>query len=153
MTDGHDIAMALRRAYLTMHREADGVRRSIGLTANQFVVLWALSREDQLTQIALADRIASDRNTIRPILMSLERQKLITRSPHPTDRRALRVKRTKAGREKFVQARRASNLFRRNLATPFSNEELRLLVGLLSRIPQVTPPSEAEESIESYAPR
>ena len=41
---GHDLAMALRAAYLTMHRRANAEFARFCLTADQFVILTALAQ-------------------------------------------------------------------------------------------------------------
>ena len=82
---GHELALALRVAYLTMHRRTEAVLVADGVTADQFVVLCALSESVSLTQRELVDRTASDHNTVRAMLVLLERHDLIERRPHPTD--------------------------------------------------------------------
>lgn len=125
--------MCVRAAYLTMHREADSVLKPYGLTANQFVVLWTLSTET-MNQNALADRISSDRNTIRPILLSLQKQKLIRRTPDSKDRRALIVEITKSGRKKFEQLQDVDRQFLTRLIAPFGKKELEQLVVQLGNL-------------------
>jgi MarR family transcriptional regulator, lower aerobic nicotinate degradation pathway regulator len=43
MTTGHRVAVALRAAYLALHRQADAHFTSRGVTADQFVLLAALA--------------------------------------------------------------------------------------------------------------
>jgi hypothetical protein len=45
----HDLARALRGAYLTMHRRADAYFARYGVTADQFVLLNLLARESAVT--------------------------------------------------------------------------------------------------------
>ena len=84
--DGHDLAMALRLAYLTMHRRTDALTARCGVTADQFVVLRALAETGVLSQRELTDRTGSDRNTLRAMLVLLEERELIERSSHPKDK-------------------------------------------------------------------
>src|SRR5208283_1379227 len=53
---GHQIAMALRAAYLTMHRQSDASLAGESLTSDQFVVLGLLAEEDRITQPVLVRR-------------------------------------------------------------------------------------------------
>ena len=133
---GRRLAMAVRTAYLTMHREADSVLKPFGITTNQFVVLLTLSGE-AMNQNALAERIASDRNTIRPILLSLQKQKFIKRSPDANDRRALIVELTKSGRKKFDEVQAADLEFLTKLISPFSKRELEQIIAQLGRLEDV----------------
>jgi DNA-binding MarR family transcriptional regulator len=90
--------MSLRAAYLALHRQTGALLVRSGVTADQFVVLVALSDADALTQRELVSRTSSDPNTIRAILVLLERRQLINRRPHPTDGRARSVSLTRKGR-------------------------------------------------------
>ena len=48
--------MALRAAYLTMHRQSDASLAGESLTSDQFVVLGLLAEEDRITQPVLVRR-------------------------------------------------------------------------------------------------
>ena len=98
---GHELAMSLRAAYLVMHRRTGAVLQRTGVTADQFVVLSALSEADALTQRELVSRTFSDPNTMRAMLVLLERRGLIKRRPHPSDGRARSVSLTRTGRSTF----------------------------------------------------
>src|SRR3954469_5506729 len=95
---GHEVALALRAAYLAMHRETQTALAAEGATPEQFVVLSALTEAEAATQQELVRRTASDPNTIRAILVLLERRGLVERRPHPTDGRARTVALTPDGR-------------------------------------------------------
>jgi hypothetical protein len=49
MTSGSDIAIALRAAYLTLHRRSEARFAPHGVTADQFVLLATLARGNALT--------------------------------------------------------------------------------------------------------
>src|ERR1051325_2350746 len=98
MSDGHAIAMALRAAYLALHRHADAAFSSGGATADQFVVLAALAEAHSLPPQNLVERTSSDPNTLRAMLVRREKRRLILRSPTPHDRRARTVSLTEEGR-------------------------------------------------------
>ena len=105
MAEGHEIAMALRRAYLTMHRQADAALSPFELTANQFVLLALLDERDGVSQRDLVDRASSDPNTIRPMLKSLEEKGFIKREPDPDDGRAWVVGMTRKGMRTYTRVR------------------------------------------------
>src|SRR4051812_17703450 len=83
--DGHDLAMGLRAAYLTMHRRSNAEFAPFDLTADQFVLLTALAEGDGVTQKELARRTASDANTMSEMLGRLERRGLVTRERRAAD--------------------------------------------------------------------
>ena len=131
---GHELAMALRVAYLAMHRRTDAVLEQSGVTADQFVVLAALAEGDALSQRELVVRTSSDPNTLRAMLVLLERRRLIERRPHPTDCRARSVSLTRKGRSQFRQLWRKSEALRQRLVASLSPRQEELLIGQLRRI-------------------
>jgi DNA-binding MarR family transcriptional regulator len=134
---GHELAMALRAAYLAIHRRTDALLARSGVTADQFVVLAALAKGEALTQSALVDRTSSDPNTLRAMLVLLERRGLIERRPHPTDGRARSVSLTRNGKSAFQKLWRASDALRESLHAALPSNEAALLVAQLQRIVRV----------------
>jgi DNA-binding MarR family transcriptional regulator len=98
--------MLLRKAYLLFHRRANGWLLKHGVTADQFVVLTVVASEPGIMQIAIAERTASDPNSITVVLRLLERRGLIRREVHARDGRARCVYLTAEGRR--MQRRAAS---------------------------------------------
>src|SRR5690242_12478 len=86
-----DIPLLLRRAYLAMHRLTDTSVERFGITADQLALLAVLTQGDGISQQELALRAASDKNTVRAMLLILERRGLITREKHPVDSRCQQV--------------------------------------------------------------
>lgn len=99
MLDGHDWAMLLRTAYLAVHRAADAVMARHELTADQFVLLTLLAERDGVIQQDLVGRSGSDPNTVRAMLVLLERRGLVRRRAHAEDGRARSVELTARGRQ------------------------------------------------------
>lgn len=130
----HNIPMGLRSAYRLMHRQTDARLASLGVTADQFVLLALLSEEDGLTQQELSRRASSDPNTTRAMLLLLEERRLIRRSSHPNDRRAYSVTLTERGVRQFKLLSEAVHHLREHLAALFSEEELLLFLDFLERI-------------------
>ena len=85
MTTNSELPMALRAAYLTLHRRSEAQFEKHGVTADQFVLLATLARGDALTQRELARRMPSDPSTVRAMLVLLEKQGLVRRDAHPSD--------------------------------------------------------------------
>jgi len=105
MSNGHELGMWLRKAYLSFHRRANARMLKHGITADQFVLLSVLVREEGVTQITIVERTASDPNTVAAILGLLERRGLVRREAHAQDRRARCVFLTAEGRR--IQRRAA----------------------------------------------
>jgi DNA-binding MarR family transcriptional regulator len=143
MLTGHSLAMALRVAYLTMHRQANASLQPGGVTADQFVLLAALAETDSSTQQELAFRTSCDPNTLRAMLVLLERRGLIRRAAHPTDRRARRVALTPQGRRQFEELHALSEPFRCRLLDALGPENAETLARLLNLVAEAMSPVEA----------
>lgn len=149
MADGHELAMALRAAYLAMHRRTDAALARHGVTADQFVLLAALSTGDALTQRDLGRQTGSDPNTVRAMLVLLEKRGLIARTPHPTDGRALTVALTPAGKRTYRTLCAASEPVRTSLLNALETHSPDAAHDLLERFARsLAPPTR-----EAPAPR
>jgi DNA-binding MarR family transcriptional regulator len=136
MSTGHDLAMALRCAYLVMHRLADASLARFGVTADQFVLLAALDESDALTQKDLARLICSDASTVRAMLVLLEGRGLVSRDPHPSDGRARSVALTPSGRRSFRKMYEGSEEFREKLLAALAPDEADILCAILRCLTQ-----------------
>ena len=134
MNPQDELPLALRTAYLTLHRRSDAVFSEFGITADQFVLLATLARGQAVTQRDLAARMTSDPSTVRAMLVLLEKQGLVAREAHPADARALTVKLTQAGARTWRQAFAAGQTVRDRMAASLSAKEARTLAAWLRRV-------------------
>jgi MarR family transcriptional regulator, organic hydroperoxide resistance regulator len=96
--EGHELAMLLRKAYLSFHRRANAWMLDHGVTADQFVLLTVVAREPGITQITIVERTSSDPNTVAAVLRRLEQRRLVRRETDAGDRRVRCVFLTAEGR-------------------------------------------------------
>jgi DNA-binding MarR family transcriptional regulator len=134
MTTGRDIAIALRAAYLALHRRSEARFAPHGVTADQFVLLATLAHGHALTQRELARRMSSDPSTVRAMLVLLERRGLVERDTHPTDARARTVALTAKGERTFRQLWTAGEPIRAQMLGALQPGEAETLVQLLARV-------------------
>ncbi|MBX3442870.1 MAG: MarR family transcriptional regulator [Planctomyces sp.] len=134
MTVKNNLPLALRAAYLALHRRTEARFAQHDVTADQFVLLATLARGDALTQRELGQRMSSDPSTVRAMLVLLERRGLIQRESHPTDARARTVSLTPAGRRKFRQLWKAGNSIRETMFGALPPDEAAALVRNLTKI-------------------
>jgi DNA-binding MarR family transcriptional regulator len=134
MNPKDELPLALRSAYLTLHRRSDAAFAEYGITADQFVLLATLERGQAMTQRELAARMPSDPSTVRAMLVLLENQKLVKREAHPGDARARTVSLTNAGARTFQQAFDAGQEVRDQMVKSLSANETRILLSLLRRM-------------------
>lgn len=142
MTHGHDIAIALRAAYLALHRRSEAAFASQDVTADQFVLLATLARGGHaLTQRELAMRMSSDPSTVRAMLVLLEQRELVERDAHPTDARARTVAITAKGKRAFRQLWASGEPIRAQMLGALQPNEAETLVKLLARVAQALSPT------------
>ena len=141
MVPGHEVARALRAAYLALHRQTSACLAEDQVTADQFVLLAALAEADAVTQAELVRRVSSDPNTVRAMLLLLEGRGLVARQRHPADGRARRVTLTAKGRRVFGSLWTKSEPLRVQLLAAFGPDEVAALVGLLRRVAEVMAPA------------
>lgn len=134
MTTKSQLPMALRAAYLALHRRSDAQFAGHGVTADQFVLLATLARGTALTQRELARRMPSDPSTVRAMLVLLEKQGLVQRDVHQTDSRARTAALTAAGKRKFRELWVAGESIRTRIFESLQPHEAETLVGLLERV-------------------
>lgn len=134
MNQENELPLALRAAYMALHRRTDIAMGRYGVTADQFVLLLALEKSRSLTQRELSDQISSDPSTVRAMLVLLERNDLIQRSPHRTDSRARTVKLTPKGKRKLKKLWSVGESIRSELYGALNSREASLLIRSLERI-------------------
>ncbi len=132
-----ELPMALRAAYLALHRRTDSRFARYGVTADQFVLLAALSDSQALTQRELADRVSSDPSTIRAMLVLLEARGFVKRESHPTDSRAKTVTLSVAGKRTLKKLWNAGQPIRDQMVESMSSSEVTELISLLQRLAAV----------------
>lgn len=137
MNQERGLPLALRAAYMAMHRSTDAKLAEHGVTADQFVLLLALNESRTLTQRELADRISSDPSTVRAMLVLLEKNGLVQRASHPTDSRAKTVELTPNGKRKFRKLWKVGQSIRDEMYGAMTAEETEILIRLLRQIPGV----------------
>lgn len=134
MATARGLPLGLRVAYLAMHRHTDACLAKSACTADQFVILGLLARKDGVTQQELVRRASSDPNTVRAMLVLLEKRGLVERMGHPTDGRARSVTLTGKGRRLHLRQLADTEPLRKRLRALFLPEEEKALVDFLARI-------------------
>lgn len=129
------LPLALRAAYMALHRSTDAKFAPHGVTADQFVLLLALNESRTLTQRELADRISSDPSTVRAMLVLLEKSGFVRRASHPTDSRAKTVELTPNGKRKLRKLWKVGQSIRDEMYDAMTPEEAELLIRLLRKVP------------------
>ena len=84
-----EVRQSLHRFGLARDRLSAAVRHTTGLAASELEALEHLEEDGRLTQRELADRLALTSGGTTLLVDRLERAGLVSRLPHPSDRRAV----------------------------------------------------------------
>jgi DNA-binding MarR family transcriptional regulator len=125
---------SLMRVHQVLTRQADQILAPIDLTFARYELLVRLYfREGALALNQLGRQLQIHQTSITSLVDRLEKQGLIKRTPHPTDRRSTIAQMTPAGR---VLTRKAIKLLNAELFRDLglADGETRLLIGLLMKM-------------------
>lgn len=129
-----ELPLALRAAYMALHRSTEAAFAKHGVTADQFVLMLALQDGGTLTQRELVERISSDASTVRAMLVLLEKSGFVHRASHPSDSRAKSVELTSAGKKKLRQLWKVGHAIRDRMYGALSTREADVMIEALRRV-------------------
>ena len=121
---------------------------SIGLTPASFGVLNLLGKRDAAKQQEIGKAMGIDPSTMVALLDGLEEAGLVTRRPHPHDRRAREVAITAQGRKALERGRKLNDEVEDEVLNGLSKTERRQLLGLLRQALVSSPPQPLWSSAE-----
>jgi DNA-binding MarR family transcriptional regulator len=105
-----------------------------GLTHARAAVLMALHRDGSLTGVDLAKRFEVTPRNVTALVDALEAQGLVTREPHPIDRRAVLLATTRAGRTMAAGMQRSYERMTETMLAGFTDPELADLERVVARL-------------------
>lgn len=129
-----DIHFLLARANAKSVVGANRVLDPLGLRVRPYSVLALAAGDEPLSQRDLAAHLSLDPSQVVSLVDDLERRGLVTRAPHPADRRVNVLSTTSAGRELLDTAALALAAAEPRLDDLFTPVELEQLTTLLARI-------------------
>ena len=126
--------MALRRAYMRLHRDTCARCAEENITADQFVLMNVVNSAGSAKQSTLVELVDSDANTISAMLKRLQHRGLIHRDQHPIDLRAKMVQLTEKGAQLLAVLEQKTVQNRSDMEHAFTADELEQLIVLLRRL-------------------
>ena len=130
----HELSMALRRAYMRLHRDTCARCAEENITADQFVLMNVVNSAGSAKQSTLVELVDSDANTISAMLRRLQHRGLIRREKHPVDLRANTVQLTEKGAQLLAVLEHKTSQNRSDMEHAFTPSELDQLISLLRRL-------------------
>lgn len=111
---------------------------TLGLTPSRTHLLWELGRRGPVPQRVLADALKVTPRAVTGLVDALVEDGLVTREPHPTDRRATLVTLSARGERLVLRLQRDHRALARALFAPMSRREYacfaRGLAGVVERL-------------------
>lgn len=95
----------LRRAWYSLNQAFRRRVAHLQITPDQFTALRILHEHTGLTQRQLTELMSSDPNTVASLVERMEKNGLVERADHPTDRRAHHLKLLAKGKKTYTAAR------------------------------------------------
>lgn len=121
---------------ITQHRlrqRLDAELGQIGITAPQNAALLEIASNPRVSNADLARTAFVTPQTMQGILVNLQRQGLIVRTPHPKHGRVIMSELTEAGRSAVAAGARAAEVVERQMLSALSATEAKLLSDMLKR--------------------
>ena len=113
------------------------LRAEFETTLPRFDVLAQLdAARGSLTMGELSARLMVTSGNVTGLIDAMEQEGLVSRRPHPTDRRSTLIRTTEAGRALFSRMAPAHADWLAGLMAGLSEGEARMLLGLLGRLKQ-----------------
>ena len=117
----------VKRLELAVRSEIDATVGQYGVTVLQYTALSVLARHPGLSSAQLARRSFVSMQAGSEMVGVLERKGLISRSPHESNRRVLRISLTSAGEELLHACQPAIDDLERRMLKQLSDERLQSL--------------------------
>jgi DNA-binding MarR family transcriptional regulator len=117
----------LRQAWHLFRAAMEAALRPHGISSAQYAVLSVLARTPGASSADLARAGNTTAQAMNGLVVALERNHLIERSPHPTHGRILQVTLTPEGRRRLEEARQAVGDLEREMEHGFDPDEIRLI--------------------------
>ncbi len=128
------VGYQLRRTFMALHRRLKAAIAPLGVTPDQYVVLWVLSSTGELTQRGIHELIHSDGNTVAEVLGRLEAKGWVRRRRDAADGRARRVSITPTGQAMRRRIFRIARRFHRKALGTLTPLERDTFLATLVRV-------------------
>ncbi|MEK4062298.1 MULTISPECIES: MarR family winged helix-turn-helix transcriptional regulator [Paenibacillus] len=110
--------------------------RCAGISPTRLRLLHELFQVAEISQISLQKEVDIDAAAVTRHLKGLEENGMISRRNNPADNRVTLVSLTEQGREKILSYKEEKIRFLRSLLTGFEEQELKVLIDMLTRLQQ-----------------
>lgn len=109
-------------------------RSGLGITPEQWTVLFYLSQQDMVSQRELCDKVYKDKPSMTRIIDAMERNKLVERRANPTDRRSNLIHLTPRGYATKDRAEKIAMITQRESLRGLGLTDINIAQDVLRRV-------------------
>lgn len=131
---GELLGYRLRRAQVAMHRDFISSVSDLDLTQKQTGILWLISINPGVSQVAVASALGMDRATMMAVTDRLEARGFITRARSEIDRRCQELQLTLAGQSMLAKLKTRIHKHEQRMRASFTPAELEVLFAALQKL-------------------
>ncbi|MEM6371383.1 MAG: MarR family transcriptional regulator [Pseudomonadota bacterium] len=106
------------------------------LSPARFQVLQVLAGGNELTMVGLADALCVTKRNVTALIDGLEKEDLVVRRAHPTDRRSKIISLSKRGERRFTEVAKVQQAHLEKLTAGLDPSQQQVLVDYLSQLTQ-----------------
>jgi DNA-binding MarR family transcriptional regulator len=128
------VGYLVKRCGVLMTQVAEERFASLPISFTQWVVLMHLTRQDHISATRLSAEVGHDMGALTRVVDELERAGFARRERSHTDRRAVEIAVTAAGRRAVQKGKGAVVELLNRLIEPFTDHEIDTLLALLTRL-------------------
>jgi len=149
---GKSIGFLIKRCGGLMSQIAERRFATEQVSFMQWMVLANLGRFEHLTATALSAETCHDMGALTRIVDDLEEARLVRRERSQRDRRVVEITLTPDGRKQLQAGKRLVVELLNSLITPFSRQEVEILIELLQRMMGRLQEAEGTTALQSQEP-
>ena len=123
----------------------DAVKRDLGITRSEYLLLMALSHYPVLTAQDVSRLSGRPRNSISRAVHRMLAVGHLARDPDPTDARQARLSSTETGRALHRQIAERIRVYQEEVLSPLTEQERETVVNLLTKVVAQRPSAGAAE--------
>ncbi len=130
--DGAPVGSLLLQVVRAHARVGTELLSQAGVASPHEIVLLYLDAHGPVPQTELVQYLGRDRSTVTATLQAMERADLVTRTPSPTDKRAMIVQLSETGRDAVPRAQAAWHELERRTTRTLSSPQRNALMAALT---------------------
>ena len=137
LDEAGSLSFLVRQAWLSMRSAIEAELKAHGLSVAQYATLMIVHENSGCSNADVGRAVSSSRQAANELLAGMERDGLIVRGPHPSDRRTQQISLTELGRRRLEEAHPAVSRRENELESTFTDDQREAVRVWLAHMSQV----------------